>query len=109
MEEQQRRQHRIGVALEVHIRGRDHQKLSFEEATQSNDVSRGGCSFYSTHEIELGSELEIEIVRYITGSASAFSTRGLVLRTAAEAPGRHFVAVRFIGPQFPTYSRESTI
>ena len=108
MGEEQRRQHRIGVALEVNVRGRNRRGLPFDETTQSNDVSRGGCSFHSVHDIAVGSEVEIEIVRHITGSSNTFTTRGLVLRTAEEAPERYFIAVRFIGPQFPTYSREST-
>ena len=103
-----RREHRIGVALEVSIRGTNRHGLPFEEATHSNDVSRGGCSFYTAHEIAVGAELEIEIIRHITGSQNSFHTRGLVLRTMQEAPQRLVVAVRFIGPQFPTYSSEST-
>ena len=108
MGEQQRRQHRIGVALEVSIRGATRHGLPFEEMTHSNDVSRGGCSFYTTHEIAEGAELEIEIIRHLTGSQSSFVTRGVVLRANQEAPERFLVAVRFIGPQFPTYSSEST-
>lgn len=108
MAEQQRRQHRIGVALEVSLRGANRHGVVFEELTHSNDVSRGGCSFYSAHEIAVGAELEIEIIRHLTGSQSSFLTRGLVLRTTQEAPDRLLIAVRFIGPQFPTYSSEST-
>jgi hypothetical protein len=106
--EEQRRQHRIGVALEVLIRGANRFGIRFEESTHSNDVSRGGCSFYTAHEVAVGAELDIEIVRHITGSQSSFLTRGLVLRAKQEAPDRMLVAVRFIGPQFPTYSSEST-
>ena len=71
MGEQQRRQHRIGVALEVLIRGANRHGTAFEEATQSNDVSRGGCSFYSTKEIAVGAELDIEIIRHLTACFSA--------------------------------------
>ena len=108
MAEQQRRQHRIGVALEVALRGANRLGIHFEEMTHSNDVSRGGCSFYTAHEIAVGAELDIEIIRHLTGSQSSFLTRGLVLRATEEAPDRLLVAVRFIGPQFPTYSSEST-
>ena len=108
MAEQQRRQHRIGVALELSIRGTNRHGIPFEELTHSNDVSRGGCTFYTAHEIAVGAELDIEIIRHLTGSQSSFLTRGLVLRAAEEAPDRLLVAVRFIGPQFPTYSSEST-
>ena len=108
MAEQQRRQHRIGVALEVSIRGTNQRGIPFEEMTHSNDVSRGGCSFYTAYEIAVGAELDIEIIRHLTGSQSSFLTRGMVLRATEEAPDRTLVAVRFIGPQFPTYSSEST-
>jgi len=106
--EEQRRQHRIGVALEVIITGANRHGIAFEETTHSNDVSRGGCSFYTAHEISVGAELDIEIIRHLTGSQSSFLTRGLVLRAVEEAPDRMLIAVRFIGPQFPTYSSETT-
>ena len=109
MGEEQRRQHRIGVALEVFISGANRHGIRFEEMTNSNDVSRGGCSFYTAHEIAVGAELDIEILRHLTGSQSSFLTRGLVLRATQEAPDRMLVAVRFIGRQFPTYSSESTV
>jgi len=108
LEQQQRRQHRIGVALEVWIRGANRHGIAFEEVTHSDDVSRSGCSFHTTHEVALGAEIEIEIIRHITGSSSSFRTRGRVLRVTPEAPERFFVGVRFIGAQFPTYSSEST-
>jgi c-di-GMP-binding flagellar brake protein YcgR len=106
--DEQRRQHRIGVALEVLISGVNRHGIAIEETTQSNDVSRGGCSFYTAHEFAVGTELDIEIIRHLTGSQSSFLTRGVVLRAIEEEPGRFRVAVRFIGPQFPTYSSEST-
>ena len=107
MVDQSRRQHRIGVALDVRIRGKDRHGQPFEEMTHSDDVSRGGCSFHTTHELGVGTELEIEIFRHIVGSLP-FLTRGMVLRVAA-AEGRQFsVGVRFTGPQFPTYTSEST-
>ena len=74
MGEDQRRQHRIGVALDIGISGTNRHGIAFEEMTQSNDVSRGGCSFYSAHEIAVGAELDVEIIRNITGSQSTFST-----------------------------------
>ena len=40
-EVEKRRQHRIGVALEIHIAGRDRHGTAFKETTHSNDVSRG--------------------------------------------------------------------
>ena len=108
MGDEQRRQHRIGVALELFVRGADRNGVPFEELTHSNDVSRGGCSFHSTHDVAVGSELGIEIIRHITGSQSTFLTQGLVLRAVPDALEGFLIGVRFIGPQFPTYSSEST-
>ena len=107
-EVEKRRQHRIGVALEIHIAGRDRHGTAFEETTHSNDVSRGGCSFRTTHEVAPGAELEIEIIRHITGSQSSFLTRGVVQRVSPENPDAWLLGVRFVGPQFPTYMSEST-
>jgi PilZ domain-containing protein len=106
--EEVRRQHRIGVALELHIRGAGRDGIAFAETTHSNDVSRGGCSFPLTREVAFNSVLEIEIVRHSTGSQSSFLTTATVLRVIPVPPEGWTVGVRFIGPQFPTYSRENT-
>jgi hypothetical protein len=103
--DQQRRQHRIGVSLELRIRGRDVPGFVFEESTQSHDVSRGGCSFETTHEVAVGAELDIEILRHY---GLPFTTTGQVLRATRAGPGRYTLGVRFTGPQFPTYSSEIT-
>lgn len=105
-----RRQHRIGVALEVRVRGSDRYGLPFEELTHSDNVSRGGCSFLTTYELEVGSELEIEILRRVPGPRGhvPFLTKGLVMRAAPADPEHSLLGVRFTGPQFPTYSSEST-
>ena len=108
MADEIRRQHRIGVALDVFVSGTDRHGIPFEEITNSNDVSRGGCSFYTEREIDVGTELSIEIVRHLTGSQSTFLTRAQVLRSMKEGPERVLVAVRFIGRQFPTFSSERT-
>jgi hypothetical protein len=108
MEEGHRRQHRIGVALDVFISGTNRYGHPFEEMTSSNDVSRGGCSFYTAHEVDVGAVLEVEIIRHLTSAQSTFMTQGQVLRANKEGPERVLVAVRFIGRQFPTYSSEST-
>ena len=105
MSEPQRRQHRIGVALELRIRGRSSAGKLFEETTQSHDVSRGGCSFLTAHELAVGAEIEIEIFRHY---GLPFATRGQVLRATQSELDRYSVGVRFTGPQFPTYSSEIT-
>ena len=102
-----RRQHRIGVALDVRIRGKDRHGQPFEEMTHSDDVSRGGCSFHTTRDLAVGGQLDIEIFRHVPGSAP-FATKGMVLRVAGAEPHQFAVGVRFTGPQFPTYSSEIT-
>lgn len=105
-----RRQHRIGVALEVRIRGNNRDGLPFQETTHSHDVSSGGCSVETTHELRAGSELEIEIYRHVPGprGTAPFLTKGVVIRIGHAEPGRFTIAVRFTGPQFPTFRSETT-
>ena len=105
-----RRQSRIAVALEVRIRGTDLYGLSFEETTSSDNVSRGGCSVETSYELEVGSELELEIMRRVPGrgGVSPFLTQGVVQRVAKAEDDRQIVGIQFTGPQFPTYSSESS-
>ena len=110
MGEDQRRYHRLGVALEMRVRGNDHQGHPFEEATSSDDVSRGGCSFHLSHEVAMGSELELEILRRPVPRAAPtpFLTKGVVLRVIQVEPDQYNIGIRFTGPQFPTFSSENT-
>ena len=107
---EQRRHHRLGVALEMQVHGADHSGLTFEEATSSDDVSRHGCSFHSSHRLDVGAELELEILRRSAGRRppTPFLTQGVVLRVAEEADGQYLVSVTFTGPQFPTFASEGT-
>ncbi len=109
MGEEHRRQRRISVGLEVRVRGKDREGLAFEEATVSDDVSRGGCSFHVSREVELGSELEIEILRRALARRELppFLTTGVVVRSSKADLDQYLVAVQFTGPQFPTFSRET--
>ena len=105
-----RKQHRIAVALEVRVRGKDRYGFPFEEATASHDVSRGGCSIQISHEVDAGSELEIEILRRTVGRRGLipFLTTGVVVRTIQGEPDQYTLAIQFTGPQFPAFSREDT-
>ena len=110
MGEQARRQRRIGVALEVQIKGVDRFGLPFAVTTVSDNVSRGGCSFQLSHEVVIGVELEVEIHRNPVGRrvATPFLTTGEVMRMDNSGEDQYIVGVRFTGPQFPTYSGEDT-
>jgi hypothetical protein len=105
---EQRRQHRIGVSLELRVTGRSPSGAQMSETTISNDVSRGGCSFPTFYDYAAGSELDIEIIRRSLGAfaPAPFLTRGEVVRQFTAEDGTRMVGVRFIGPQFPTYSSE---
>ena len=110
MGENNRHQHRLGVELEMRVSGTDQDGLPFEEATSSDDVSRGGCSFHTSHEVNIGSELELEILRPGVGRRppTPFLTKGVVLRAIHTGPDQYTVGVQFTGPHFPTYSSEGT-
>ena len=110
MGQDQRRQHRLGVELEMRVSGTDRYGLPFEETTSSDDVSRGGCSFHASHEVNTGSELELEILRPGVGrrAPTPFLTKGVVLRAINTGPDQYKVSVEFTGPHFPTYSSETT-
>jgi hypothetical protein len=107
VDEDNRKQHRIGVSLQVRIRGKDRGGKPFDEMTHSDDLIRGGCSFHTTHELAVGAEVDVEIYRHIR-SASPFITRGVVLRATPADPGQFAVGVRFTGPHFPIYTSETT-
>lgn len=109
MTTEQRRQHRIGVALEVRVKGHSASGAELSETSFSNDVSRGGCSFPSFYDYPIGSEIEIEIYRRTAGpfGTSPFLTRGEVVRQFDDPEGTRMIGIRFTGPQFPTYSPES--
>jgi len=107
-----RRQHRIAVALEVRIRGVDRAGLPFEEVIHSDNISRGGCSLEVSRELDLGAELDIEILRHLPGRAGLiFLTRGVVVRSVPAGPAgedRYLIGIQFTGPHFPTYASEDT-
>ncbi len=110
MGEEQRHHHRAGVALETRVRGTDRSGIPFEETTSSDDVSRGGCSFHSAHDLAPGTEMELEILRRSAARRppTQFLTTGVVLRSLKLQPAQYKVNVKFTGPQFPAYSSETT-
>lgn len=94
----------------MRVRGKNRLGIPFEETTESDDVSRGGCSFQSVHNLEAGTELELEILRRFAAHRppAPFLTTGAVLRVVPLEPDRFEVSVRFTGPHFPSYSSETT-
>jgi len=110
MGDDHRWQRRVGVALEMYVRGMDRHGMLFEEATSSGDVSRGGCSFHTSHELDIGSELELEILRPAAGRRppTPFLTKGVVVRAVKAEGDQYNIGVQFSGPRFPTYTSESS-
>jgi PilZ domain-containing protein len=94
----------------MRVRGKDRLGIPFDETTQSAGVSQGGCSFHSSHEMETGSELELEFHRRFAAhiAPAPFLTTGEVLRVVVLAPERFEISVRFTGPHFPSFSSEAT-
>ncbi|MBI4464743.1 MAG: PilZ domain-containing protein [Acidobacteria bacterium] len=107
---EQRKQHRIAVALEIRVCGTDRYGLPIDETITSANISRGGCSVQILQEAEVGAELEVEILRRVPGRAETvpFMTRGEVVRVTRGEDDLYMLGIRFTGPQFPTYSSEST-
>ena len=105
-----RRQRRIEVGLEIRIRGTDQYGLPFDETTTSDNVSRSGCSLETSHEVAVGAELEIEILRRVPGRAgrTPFLTKGVVMRATQLEPDLYALGIQFTGPRFPTYSSEES-
>ena len=105
-----RRHHRMGVALEMRVRGMGRDGLPFDESTLSSDVSRGGCSFELNLEVDPAAQLELEIYRRSSPRRPPipFLTTGAVLRVIKLETDDWKVCVQFTGPQFPTYASEVT-
>ena len=109
---ERRRERRITVRLAMQVRGSDREGERFEEATQSENVCRGGAAFPIRRELPLGADIEITI--YLSRQSSQpgddFFTRGRIVHTA---PGRdrreRIVGVEFTGPRFHhVFTSEST-
>ena len=107
---EQRKQHRIDVSLEIRVTGTDRYGLPIDETVASSNVSRGGCSVQILQEAEMGAELAVEIHRRTPGrpEAAPFLTQGVVMRVARGEDDTYILGIRFTGPQFPTFSSETT-
>ena len=108
MDINQRKQSRLNVSMQALIKGTDRLGQSFDEATNSENISRGGLAFLTTRELEPGAELDITIPRPPIGQReqAPFFTTGKIIRILQE--GEEFrVAVEFTGPQFRTFIKET--
>ena len=93
-----RKQSRLGVSMQVLIKGTDRLGSPFDEASSSENISRGGLAFLTKRELEPGAELDIVIPRPPNGprEQAPFFTTGKIIRILPE--GDEFrIAVEFTG------------
>jgi len=55
------RERRVGLALDVHVTGRDALGRPFSERTRSVNISGGGICFESHQQLALGDQLQLAI------------------------------------------------
>ena len=100
----QRAERRIAVHLPMKVSGRDRRGHSFEEATSSENLCRGGAAFLARFEVDPGADLEISIPssHYPSRRSEAdFRTHGRVVHVGEQRDdGGRLVGVQFIGPRF---------
>ncbi len=100
---ERRTERRNAVRLPLWVRGTDRDGVRFEEHTECENVCRSGTAFATTHELDLGAEVEITIPLPKQGreSETDFATRGRVVHVA---PGKEkrirIIGVEFTGPRF---------
>jgi PilZ domain len=99
-----RAERRIAVRLPLTVRGRDTRGVSFEEATSSENLCRGGAAFVTRFELAIGSDLEI-LIPFSQGGVRRkdqdFATQGRVVHVRdAQNEGERLVGVQFTGPRF---------
>ena len=100
----QRAERRIAVHLPMKVSGRDRRGYTFEEATASENLCRGGAAFLMRFDVDPGADLEITIpsTHYASRrSDSDFATHGRVVHVGEQRDhGERLVGVQFIGPRF---------
>jgi hypothetical protein len=99
-----RAERRIAVRLPLMVKGRDTRGVSFEEATSSENLCRGGAAFVTRFDVAVGSDLEILFPFSQTGARKHepdFATQGRVVHVRdAQSDGERLVGVQFTGPRF---------
>jgi hypothetical protein len=95
MRGERRRDFREPEKVKVTVKGTDSNGMSFEEQTQTVDLSAAGLSFYLNTPIFVQTFLSLEI-----SSNSLMAHIGkiqvLVVRIDTSSPGKQFVAAQFL-------------
>ncbi|MFQ5817789.1 MAG: PilZ domain-containing protein [Terriglobia bacterium] len=100
---------RITVSLPLLVRGVDKQGSSFEDTTNSYNVSRDGASFSTRRELEMGQFVDVVIPRRQLGRPTGdFETKGEVVRVRPKGEAEWEVGLHFVGPRLRIYIPEST-
>jgi hypothetical protein len=95
MRGERRRGNREPEKVKITVRGTDSSRTSFEEQTETIDVSAVGLSFYLHTSLFLRSFLSIEI-RNSKVLSHIRNIQALVVRIETLTPGKQFVAAQFL-------------
>jgi hypothetical protein len=97
---ERRRERRVQVRLPVEVRGTDRSGMHFKDHTVSEDLCRQGAAFILSRDLELGTDLEVNIP--LPGhkqDTTDFATLARVRHIQIVARG-HIIGVQFIGSRF---------
>jgi hypothetical protein len=102
--EERRQSIRMGLALPMQVQGFNEDGSAWEEATATDDISEGGCSFPISRKVELGQVLLLLLpfpkrLRQFDPNETAYRVYALV-RGLVYRPDRVRVGVMFFG-KFP--------
>ena len=100
-----RAERRIAVRLPITVRGVDASGVTFEEATSSENLCRGGAAFRTRFDVAVGMDLDISIPLSQTGARRKhkdddFAAQGRVVHVRDSDTGERLVGVQFINNRF---------
>jgi hypothetical protein len=90
---EKRRDFREPEKVKVTVRGTNSNGLSFEEQTQTVDLSESGLSFYLNTPIFVRTFLSVEISN---SRLAHVKIQALVVRIDTSSPGKQLVAAQFL-------------
>ena len=93
MRGEKRRDFREPEKVKVTVRGTNSNGLSFEEQTQTVDLSESGLSFYLNTPIFVRTFLSVEISN---SRLAHVKIQALVVRIDTSSPGKQLVAAQFL-------------
>jgi len=91
---ERRKRQRVAVNVPVKVKGTDAQGNSFEERTESLDISSNGVAFFLKRRVRVTSFLEVSLSR--PKSSYVFEQRAQVIRVEDSGQRGHKIAVKFV-------------